>query len=809
MPAAPSSKPSRAPFYLLTLAALALVAAAAWWYAANWGQSGIWGQRRISAGASGGRFDSDPKSSTATFVGEPACTKCHEAQTKEWRASDHFRAMEVATEQTVLGDFNNTTFAYAGTTSSFSKRDGKFFVRTDGPDGVLHDYEIKYTFGYRPLQQYLIEFPGGRMQCLPITWAARPKAQGGQRWFHLYPDERITHTDPLHWTGPNQNWNYMCADCHSTNLRRNFDLASNTYKTTWSEINVSCETCHGPGSAHVTWAEARKKKGLTGRDETGMGLLVQGLRTVYYSGFGVGDATSATARLANRPRQRAEIQACAPCHSRRGPITDVPDYGKMYLDSYRPALLEDGLYYADGQIRDEVYEYASFTQSKMYAAGVTCSDCHNAHSLKQRGTGNNVCGHCHLPLTYDTPAHHHHKQGTDAALCRNCHMRTTNYMVVDPRYDHSMRVPRVDYSIKYGIPNACTTPCHTTKSLAWANDAVVKWYGPTRTRGNDYVVAFDAARKGLPEAERALRAVVLDTKFSGTARATALQQLRDLAVPASVEALQAGTTDADALVRAAAARAIEVLPPADRVRLGRPLLTDPVRLVRAWAALSLAGTPPDLLTASEAADLDRATREEIALELAVAERPEGHLNLGNLYMRQGKLGPAEDELKTALRLDPRNIPARVNLADLYRGASREADAERMLTEAIQIDPKVAETQHALGLLLVRTNRRDDAMARLKRAHELQPASARYGYVYGVALNDAGRAAEAIGILRDVQKQNPADRDLLVALASFEQARGNWSEAIGWAEKLVGVRPDDHEARAMLAQFKQQAAAARR
>ncbi|MCX6550238.1 MAG: tetratricopeptide repeat protein [Acidobacteria bacterium] len=804
MTAAPKPARYRSAFPRVVLIVAVLAAIGGAWYLlprAHWGQSQP--PRPSDPGVG-----SDP-AALATFVGEPACTKCHETQTKEWRASDHFRAMEVATGETVLGDFNNTTFAYAGITSSFSRRNGKFFVRTDGPDGALHDYEITYTFGYRPLQQYLIEFPGGRMQCLPIAWDTRPKAQGGQRWFHLYPDQRVTHLDPLHWTGPNQNWNYMCADCHSTNLRRNYDLPTNTYKTTWSEINVSCETCHGPGSAHVAWAEERKKRGLSGRDSTAMGLLVQGLRAIDYGGFGVGDATSATARLANRPRQRAEIQACAPCHARRGPITDVPDSGKTFLDSYRPAMLEDGLYYADGQILDEVYEYASFTQSKMYAAGVTCSDCHNAHSLKQRGTGNNVCGHCHLPLTYDTPAHHHHKQGTDAARCRNCHMRTTDYMVVDPRYDHSMRVPRVDYSIAYGIPNACTTPCHKDKGFTWANDAVVKWYGPVRTRGNDYVVALDAARKGLPDAEAALRAVVLNPKYSGIARATALQHLRDVAVPASIEALHAGATDPDAIVRAEAARALEVLPPADRVRLGRPLLTDPVRLVRAWAAMTLAGTPADLLTASETADLERATREEIALELAVAERPEAHLNLSNLYQRQGKAGEAEAELRTALRLDPRNIPARVNLADLYRTSAREADAERVLTEALQIDPNVAEVRHALGLLFIRVGRRDEAMAHLKRAHELLPSNARYGYVYAVGLNDAGRAPEAVRLLADLQRTNPADRDILAALATIEQAGGHWSEAIGWAEKLVRIRPDDQEARTLLNQLKRQAAAARR
>jgi Flp pilus assembly protein TadD len=388
-------------------------------------------------------------------------------------------------------------------------------------------------------------------------------------------------------------------------------------------------------------------------------------------------------------------------------------------------------------------------------------------------------------------------------------MRETTYMVVDPRYDHSMRVPRVDYSITYGIPNACTRPCHENKSLAWANQAVVKWYGPVRRRGNDYVAALEAARKNLPEAERALLAVVLNRQLAGIARATALEHLRDRLGPASIEALYAGATDPDPLVRASAARALETLPPADRARLGRPLLTDPVRLVRAWAAMALSGTPADLFTPSEAADLDRATREEIALELAVAERPEAHLNLSNLYLRQGKTREAEEELKTALRLDPRNVPARVNLADLYRGSAREADAERLLKEAIEIEPKAAEVHHALGLLYIRVNRRNEAMAELKLAHELRPSDARFGYVYAISLDALGGTTDAIRLLTALQRAHPADGDILVALATWEQKRGNWSEAIGWAEKLVRIRPDDADARTLLKQLQQQATAARR
>ncbi|MFO7692068.1 MAG: tetratricopeptide repeat protein [Vicinamibacterales bacterium] len=779
---------------------LAAIAAALFGIAAG---AYLW--QRNAAPPAGRANPAAPAASTAlapsTYVGEPACTPCHEGQTKEWRQSHHARAMEVAGESTVLGDFDNASFTYAGITSTFTKRDGRFFVRTDGPDGQLHDYEIAYTFGFVPLQQYLVPFPGGRYQCLPIAWDTRPREQGGQRWFHLYPADRITSTDPLHWTGPNQNWNYMCADCHSTNLVRNFDLGTNTYTTTWSEINVSCETCHGPGSAHVTWAEDRKKRGLTGRDDSPMGLEVQGLRAVDYSGFGVGDASSLASRPANRQRQQAEVQACAPCHARRGPITNVPDVGRTFLDSYRPALLDDGLYYADGQILEEVYEYASFTQSQMYAAGVTCSDCHNAHSLKQRGTGNNVCNHCHLPLTYDTPAHHHHKQGTEAARCAGCHMRTTTYMVVDPRYDHSFRVPRVDYTLTYGIPNACTTPCHADKSVEWSHDAIVKWYGPDRKRGNDYVAALDAGRRGLPGAEKALRAAILTPAFPPIARATALVLLADFYTPASIDALQAGLSDPEAIVRTAAARTLTALEPPDRVRLGRPLLTDAVRLVRAWAASSLAGMPPGLLTQEETAALSRATDEYVALEMAVAERPEAHLNLSSLYLRQGKAREAEAALQTALRIDPRSVPARVNLADLYRAEGREADGERLLVEAVRLEPGAAEALHALGLLYVRQGRRKDAMALLERAYELVPATPRYGYVYAVALHDAGNVDKAVAVLTAVQAARPGDADTLAALAMFERERGNRRAATAWAEKLAALRPDDPGARQILSEIR--------
>ena len=749
-----------------------------------------------SAGAAPRFAAPDPAS---TYVGEPACTPCHESQTREWRQSHHARAMETATDATVLGDFSGTSFTYAGITSTFSKRDGTFFVRTDGPDGQLHDYEIAYTFGFVPLQQYLVAFPGGRYQCLPIAWDSRPKGQGGQRWFHLYPAERITSTDPLHWTGPNQNWNYMCADCHSTNLVRNFDLATNTYKTTWSEINVSCETCHGPGSRHVAWADERKRRGLTGRDDSPMGLDVQGLRAADYSGFGVGDASSLASRPVDRQRQQAEVQACAPCHARRGPITDVPDVGRTFLDSYRPAFLEDGLYYPDGQILEEVYEYASFTQSKMYAAGVTCSDCHNAHSLKQRGTGNNVCGHCHLPLTYDTPAHHHHKQGTEAARCASCHMRTTTYMVVDPRYDHSFRVPRVDYTLKYGIPNACTTPCHGDKSVTWSNDAVVKWYGPERKRGNDYVAALDAARRGVPDAGQALRAAILTPAFPPMARATALDAARRV-LHAGVNRRAAGRRGRSGGHRPRGGRTNADVPRPARPRASRPRRCSPIPSVssghgphRRWPARR-----PGLLTQEEAAALARATGEYIALEMAVAERPEAHLNLSTFYLRQGKSSEAEAALQhgpapRSAKRPGSGQPGRPLSHARARGGGRaRAHGGASVSTRAPRKPRTPSACSMSGRgAATRPSRCSSAPT------SLLPACPATATCMPSRFTTPAASTKAVAVLTSVHAAWPADADTLAALAMFERDRGNLARPRGWAEKLVALRPDDRAARQLL------------
>jgi predicted CXXCH cytochrome family protein len=359
----------------------------------------------------------------AKFVGSAACATCHERENSLWRGSHHQLAMQPTANSTVLGDFNNASFSNNGITSTFFRRNSKFMVRTDGPNGTLADYEVKYTFGISPLQQYLIAMPGGRLQALGIAWDSRPRERGGQRWFFLYPGQKISFSNPLHWTSIDQTWNYMCADCHSTNLRKNYEPRTRAYATAYAEIDVACEACHGPGSNHESWA---RKQGdwRTFDSNHGLTIALNERKGVSWSADSGGDTVHRS-----RPREsEREIEMCARCHSRRGEIYEEYVHGQPVGDDYRVALLDQDLYFPDGQIKGEVYEYGSFVQSRMFHAGVTCSDCHEPHSLKLRNDGNDVCLQCHSAAKYDSEKHHFHKMGSLGAQCVGCHMPTRTYI---------------------------------------------------------------------------------------------------------------------------------------------------------------------------------------------------------------------------------------------------------------------------------------------------------------------------------------------------------------------------------------------
>ena len=462
--------------------------------------------------------------SAATFVGSQTCAGCHRPEADLWRGSQHRHAMDHATEQSVVGDFSDTSFDYYGVRSRFFRKDGKFLVETDGSDGKLATFEVKYTFGVDPLQQYLIEFPDGRLQALSVAWDSRPKDQGGQRWFHLYPDEEIKHDDVLHWTKLNQNWNFMCAECHSTGVRKNYDAGRDRFATSFAEISVGCEACHGQGSRHVDWARARQGWWPFGKSEDPRkGLLVRfdERRDVVWP---INPGTGNAARNFTPALVRKEVETCGLCHARRGAFSEDWVPGRSLSDTHVVSPLGRGLYHADGQMLDEVYNYGSFKQSKMFAAGVTCSDCHEPHGAKLRAPADGVCLQCHASDKYAAAAHHRHAGSIPPLTCASCHMPARTYMVIDRRHDHSFRVPRPDLSAKLGTPNACND-CHADKSAAWAASAIEGWHGTARKAFQTYAEAFHAARANQANAAALLAAVASDRNAPAFARASALGEL--------------------------------------------------------------------------------------------------------------------------------------------------------------------------------------------------------------------------------------------------------------------------------------------
>jgi tetratricopeptide (TPR) repeat protein len=727
-----------------------------------------------------------PPPAAATYLGSAACAQCHAKEAEAWRGSQHERAMQVAGEGTVLGDFANAKFTHAGVTSSFFRRDGKYYVHTDGPDGKLADFEIRYTFGVAPLQQYLIGLSGGRLQALGIAWDARPKGEGGQRWFHLYPSRKLQAGDPLHWTGIDQNWNYQCADCHSTHLRKGYDEASGTFRTTWTDLNVGCEACHGPGSDHVAWATQEGDRQRFAANK-GLTAVLDERRGVTWT-----HGAEAAGAVRSKPRtSEREIEVCARCHARRGQFSDEHAAGQPLQDAFRPALLESGLYYPDGQQRDEVYIYASFLQSRMHAMGVTCSDCHDPHTQRPRATGNAMCAQCHAPAKFDSAEHHRHRPGTPAAQCVACHMPATTYMVVDPRRDHSFRIPRPDRTLSLGAPNACNQ-CHVKESAQWAADQLRKWYPQPKAGYQSFAEALHAGDRGAPGARDALLAIVSDKAQSPIARASAIARLGRFLSPAALPAVANALGDPDANVRMAAVQALSGTDPATRLGTLPRLLADPVRAVRMEAARALAGDAERQLSAADRAAFDRALAEYVAAQRFNADRPEAQSALGSLHASRGRVEEAASAYGRALERDPTYVQAAINLADLRRGAGDEDAAEQTLRAAIARMPNSAPARHALGLALIRQRQTAEAMAELAQAAKLAPDDPRFAYVYAVALHDTGKPAEALRTLQAALARHPYDREILFALASYQRESGDIAAARNHARVLLELEPENRD-----------------
>jgi Tfp pilus assembly protein PilF len=724
------------------------------------------------------RHSGDAPEAAFVFTGGNSCIECHQKEYRLWKGSDHDNAMAVATDSSVRGDFNNAKFTFSGKTSEFYKRGGKFYVLTEGVGGEMKEYEVSHTFGVRPLQQYLIPFENGKFQCLPIAWNTLEK-----KWFHMaamvYQPEDLDPGNWLYWTNQAQNWNSMCAECHSTNLQKNFDLNTRTYNTTWSDINVNCEACHGPGSAHIEWARLPE---LARPQDNNTGLVVK------------------TSKITSRQY----VESCAPCHARKSTLGTYDHAHADFMSNAIPQLPVTPYYFVDGQFLEEDYEYGSFTQSKMYMHDVRCGDCHDPHSLKRKFEGNALCTQCHRADEYDTYDHHMHKgkgeKGTtfvntfgqklgpgDGNLCRDCHMPGRFYMGIDKRFDHSMRIPRPDLSLKLATPNACTH-CHDDKTDQWALQYVNKWYGEKKKAHYATLIADGAA--GKPGADSGLLRIINSNLYPEIIRATAIGYLSSFSSEQARDALRRALKDPDPLLRHTAVENYSGGDSAELLRTLAPMLGDPVKAVRTESANRLSSFGRDAFKEAQYPLFMKALDEYKASQEYVADFPTGRYNLGNFYARTKEYPLAEQNYLEAIRIDDLFFPAKVNLALLYYRQGKMVPAENLLLDLVASHPEVTDGFYYLALLYGEQKKYSEAIALLETASTHPDGNPRIWYNLGLLYQMTGQNEKSESALVKGLALDPCNFDLLYALFAFHMNLNDRGNAKIYIERLRTCLPNE-------------------
>ena len=696
-----------------------------------------------------------PAAAEASFAGSAQCAGCHQQAFEAWQSSHHHQAMLPAGAGSVLGDFNDARFTHFGTTSRFFTRDDDYFVETDDAEGKPATFRIAYTFGWQPLQQYLIEFPDGRMQALSIAWDSRPLDEGGQRWFHLHADEPITHADPLHWTGAFQNWNSRCASCHSTGLEKGYLPQEDRYETRWQEVNVGCEACHGPASLHLDWANGQRRS-------TDKGLVLS-LAATWQPVDGTRPIPPGTAAMS------PQLQVCSGCHARRTEL-GPPDVTAAFLDHYTLSPLREGMYHPDGQILDEVFETGSFLQSRMHQNHVSCTNCHEPHGARLRLPGNALCLQCHEPARFQTPDHFFHPADSPGAQCVNCHMPAATFMGVDLRRDHSFRVPDPHASLRSGVPNACTQ-CHQDRDDAWAAAFITGRTGRTEP-WYPHTALMAGARRHDPTVAPALLQFAAQGGQPAILRAIALVESARFPSRQQVDTVAAALVDADPLVRAGAASALGFLDRRERVSALGGLLDDPVKAVRMAAARELADVKVAEAPVALRPRLQQVFDEYRAALLHNADMPESMNDLGVFLAAQGDAPAAEQAFAQARRLAPGYLPAMLNLSDAYRARQRDDLGEPLLQEALARYPDSGDAHYMLGLLQVRTGRTPASVAMFRRASELAPHNPQYALVHAVSLAETGRVPQAIRALEAAAERFPGNAAIDQALQGYRSNAGS-------------------------------------
>ena len=723
----------------------------------------------------------------AAYAGSASCKECHAEAYELWARSHHGLAERLPEPKLDQAAFDPArSFRHGTQQTSLHTRSNRYFLTTPGLSHTQETFQAERVIGHDPLRQMLVPFPGGRLQTTEAAWDPR-----SNEWFNVYGTEDRQPGEWGHWTGRGMNWNTMCATCHNTRLRKNYDATNDVFHTTMAERGVGCESCHGPMKAHNEWQYANKGKNLK----------------------------DPTIKKLSRDQM---FDTCAACHSRRGEITGDPKPGDSFFDHHLLSIVDESdLFYADGQVRDEDYEVTAFLGSRMFHKGVRCVDCHDFHSAKVRLPGNMMCLSCHSPGQTNAPVinpvtHSRHKvfgfdtNGTmlnfdlgdynpktikeTGGECVNCHMPQTYYMQRHLRHDHGFTIPDPLLTKQFGIPNACNR-CHQDKTTDWALDYVEKWYGDKMNRPYRQRAQTIARGKQGDEAARAALLKMLQTDEQDYWRAVAANMLeRWVSEPPVATALANQLTDTNALVRQSIVQTLatlgEALPPEIRSAL-QSQLDDSSRNVRVVAAQSLAATVD--LSSRAGSELQHMLQHN-------ADQPGGQMQLGVLALARNDATNALRHFQTAVKWDPFSPGFRHETAIVLSQMGRPREALAELQEAVRLAPRDAEFRFKLALAWNELGDSRKVIAELEEAVKLDPRHARAQYNLGLARHAAGNSLGAIQALLAAENAAPRDAAIPYARATIHAQLGQMNEARQAVSRALELNPQFPEAAALLRQL---------
>lgn len=719
------------------------------------------GSQEEGSQASGGFAMPDEKTTFAQYAGSQSCKECHADQFAKWESSHHGLA-ERKPEPKLddAGFVPAQTFAHGSQTTEARKTAaGDYELVSLGFGSKVSPFKVERVIGHEPLRQFLVDGGNGRLQAMEACFDPRTRD-----WFNVFGSEDRKPGEWGHWTGRGMVWNQMCATCHNTRVRKNYNAATDAYHTTMAEMTVSCESCHGPMKAHNDWQHAHP-------------------------------GTKGDPTVAKWTRDQ-QVENCAGCHARRGELTGDFVPGESFWDHYQLTITDQSdTFYPDGQIRDEDYEFTSFLSSRMHHAGVRCMDCHDMHSMKPLLPGNQLCIRCHTPTgggggfpkapAIVPEAHSFHQAASAGNQCVNCHMPQTVYMQRHGRHDHGFTIPDPLLTQQFGIPNACNK-CHADKDADWALTATQQWWGskmerPTRQRATLIAKARQgdvSARQGLVELLRG------DETAPWKASATLVLD-RWIQMPDVQQAVTAQLQHAHPLVRQSAVRTLEPMLQDSAVRSSiQPLLKDPVRGVRVAAAWAL----------RDSLDVDSAAGKDLLHMLNLnADQPSGQMQLAQFEFGRRNIAGAIQHVETAIAWDPNSPPFHHDLAMMYASLGQSAKAIQKLRDAVKLAPTHAEYHYDLALALAEAGDIPAVIGSLQDAVRLNPSLARAWYNLGLARNGQGDTAGALEALQRGEAADPADPGIPYARATILLRLGRRAEALAAADRVLAIAPGHGEA----------------